>query len=194
MAVVQQAIEDRRGDHLIAKHLAPFHDGAVGGDQDAAALLAAGNQLEEQVPRLGFERQVAQLIDDQQFRLAVLRQPHLQHPLLLAFHQRSKQLHRRRELHGVAPRDRLTAQRHLQVRLAHTGRAQQHHVVAIGHPAAGGQIADLGRIDRGLGLELEFLQCAHKGEVGNGHRHRQPPLFLAGHIGGTKPGQGRTQI
>jgi hypothetical protein len=35
------------------------------------------------VPRLGFERQVAQFIDDQQFRLAVLRQPCLKRPLLL---------------------------------------------------------------------------------------------------------------
>ena len=51
MAVVQQPIEDRRGDHLIAKHLPPLHDEADGGDQHAAPLVAAGDQLKEQVGR-----------------------------------------------------------------------------------------------------------------------------------------------
>ena len=194
MAVVQQPIEDGGRHHLITKHLVPLLNGAVGADQHAALLVTPGDQLEEQVPRLGFERQLAQLIDDQQFRLAVLRQPHLQVPLLLAFDQRPQQLHRRGELHCVAPAHRLTAQGHLQVGLAHTGRTQQHHVVAIGHPAAGGQIADLGWIDRGLGIELKALQRAHKGKVGDRHRHRQPPLLLAGHLGGAEPGQGLAQV
>jgi hypothetical protein len=62
MAVVQQPIEDRRGDHLIpvseafsdGVHLPPLHDRPVGGDQHAAALIAAGDQLEEQVRRCRF--------------------------------------------------------------------------------------------------------------------------------------------
>ena len=69
MAVVHQSIEDRRCHHLIAEHLVPFLHRAVGADQHTALFVAAGDQLEEQVPRLGFERQVAQLIDDRQFRL-----------------------------------------------------------------------------------------------------------------------------
>lgn len=46
MAVVQQSIEDRGGHHLIAKILPPLHDGPIGGDQHAAALVAARDQLE----------------------------------------------------------------------------------------------------------------------------------------------------
>lgn len=70
MAMVHQSIEDRRCHHLIAKHLVPlFLHQAVGAVQHTALLVAAGDQLEEQVPRLGFERQVAQFIDDRQFRL-----------------------------------------------------------------------------------------------------------------------------
>ena len=92
MAVVQQPIEDRRRHHLVAVgeafsegvHLIPLLHGAAGADQDAALLVAAGDQLEEQVPCLEFEGEIAQLIDDQQFRLPVLRQPHPQRPLLLA--------------------------------------------------------------------------------------------------------------
>jgi hypothetical protein len=40
------------------------------------------------------------------------------------------------------------------VRFAYSWWAQQHYVVAIGDPAAGAQITDLARVDRGLGLEL----------------------------------------
>ena len=65
MAVVQQAIEDRRGDHLITEHLTPLHDGTVGGEQHAASLVATGDQLEEQVSRVRLHRHVAQLINDQ---------------------------------------------------------------------------------------------------------------------------------
>jgi len=50
---------------------------------------------------------------------------------------------------------------------------------------AGGQIADLAGIDRGLRLKFESLQRSHTWEMGDGHRHRQSALFLAGHLGGT---------
>jgi hypothetical protein len=59
MPVVHQPIEERAGDHLITEHLTPLHDGSVGGDQHAAALIAAGDQLEGQVRRVCLQRQVA---------------------------------------------------------------------------------------------------------------------------------------
>ena len=93
MAVVQQPIEDRRGDHLITKHLPPLHDRTVGGDQHAAALVAAGDQLEKQVRRVWLQRQVAQLINDQQPGFGVLRQPRLQGMLRLGLCKRADQLH-----------------------------------------------------------------------------------------------------
>jgi len=69
MAVVEQPIEDGGGHHLVTKHLTPLHDWAVGGDQYAAALVAAGDQLEEQMGGIGLQRQVAQLVNDQQLAL-----------------------------------------------------------------------------------------------------------------------------
>ena len=87
VAVVQQPIENGGCHHLIAKDLVSLLYGAVGADQHAALLIPAGIQLEEQVPRRWFERQVAQFIDDQQLRLGVLRQTHLLRPLLLRLDQ-----------------------------------------------------------------------------------------------------------
>jgi hypothetical protein len=64
--MVKQPVQQGRGDNGIAKHLAPFAKAAVGG-QDHRALLVAGiDQLEEQIAVAGGDRQVADLIDDQQ--------------------------------------------------------------------------------------------------------------------------------
>jgi hypothetical protein len=57
VAVVQQAIEDRGRDDGIAEDRAPFPDRAVGGDQQAAALVAPRDKLEE-VRGVGLEGQI----------------------------------------------------------------------------------------------------------------------------------------
>ena len=63
VTVVQQPVEYRRGDHRVAEHLAPFADRTVRRDQDAAALVAPRDELEEQVRGVRLEGQVAELID-----------------------------------------------------------------------------------------------------------------------------------
>jgi len=92
IAVLPQPIEYRGLHQPIPKHFVPLLNVAFVADQHAYLLVSPRAQLEEQL-RQPVERQVAQLIDDQLFRLAVFRQPHLQVPLLLAFYQRPQQLH-----------------------------------------------------------------------------------------------------
>jgi len=50
------------------------------------------------------------------------------------------------------------------------------------HPAAGGKLADLARIDRGLRGKVEAVEIAHAREVGDLHRHLDAPLVLAGDL------------
>ena len=64
--VMQEPIEERGGDDRIAEHLAPLGKAAVGGQDHRAALVARVDQLEEQVAAAGDDRQVADLVDDQQ--------------------------------------------------------------------------------------------------------------------------------
>ena len=59
--VVQQSVEQGRGDDGIAEHLAPFGEAAVGGEDHGAALVSDVDQLEEQVAAAGHDRQVADL-------------------------------------------------------------------------------------------------------------------------------------
>ena len=64
--MVKKAIQQRRGDDRIAKHLAPFGKAAVGGEDHGAFLIAGIDQLEEQIAAAGRDRQIADLIDHQQ--------------------------------------------------------------------------------------------------------------------------------
>ena len=66
VGVVDEAVDEGGGDHGVAEDLAPGFEAAVAGDDDRAAFVAAGDQGEEQVGGLAFERQVADLVDDDQ--------------------------------------------------------------------------------------------------------------------------------
>ncbi len=59
MAVVQEPIQDRRGQHRIPEHLALVSHRLVAGEDQAAPLVSAVHQLEKQVSRPTLERQVA---------------------------------------------------------------------------------------------------------------------------------------
>ena len=63
MTVVQQPIENRGGDHGIAKHLIPVADRLVAREQHAPAFIAFGDHLKQQMGGMGGCGQVAELVD-----------------------------------------------------------------------------------------------------------------------------------
>ena len=71
--MVDESVDERRGDHRIAEDLAPLLEGAVRGDDDRASFVAAGDEREEEVGGLALEREVADLVDDQE--LVALQPP-----------------------------------------------------------------------------------------------------------------------
>ena len=62
--MMEQAVEDGAGDDGIAEDLAPGPETLIAGDDDRAALVAARDQLEEQVGALAVDRQIANLVAD----------------------------------------------------------------------------------------------------------------------------------
>ena len=66
LGVVDQAVDHGGGHGGVAEHLAPASEGLVGGDDERGALVAGAHELEEEVGGLGLERDVADLIDDDQ--------------------------------------------------------------------------------------------------------------------------------
>lgn len=70
--MVQEAVEDGGGDDTVAEHLAPRTEALAAGQDHRAALIAAADELEEQVGADAVDRQVADLIDDLQARRGVV--------------------------------------------------------------------------------------------------------------------------
>src|SRR5215203_2362214 len=68
--VVKQAIEKRGGDHRIPEDIAPLSEATVRGQDHRTALVAGVDELEEQVAPAGDDREVADLVDDEQGRAA----------------------------------------------------------------------------------------------------------------------------
>jgi hypothetical protein len=71
VTVVEHAVEHGRCDHLVAEDVTPLRDGLVGGEEQAAALVAPPDQLEEQVRGLLLQGQVAELVDDERLGFGV---------------------------------------------------------------------------------------------------------------------------
>jgi hypothetical protein len=82
---MKQAIEDRSGEDVVAKDGAPLRNDLVGSDQETAAFVAAGDELEKEMGAPSFKRQIAELVDDQQLRLRVKHQAITELPVGLGF-------------------------------------------------------------------------------------------------------------
>src|SRR5919197_3891155 len=66
LGVVDEPVDHRRGDDLVAEDLAPARERLVRGDDHRGPLVARRDQAEHQVRRLGVEGDVADLVDDDQ--------------------------------------------------------------------------------------------------------------------------------
>jgi hypothetical protein len=64
--VVKQPIEQCRGDNGVAKNLTPFGEAAIGGEDHGAALVAGIDELEEQIAAARDDRQISDLVHDQE--------------------------------------------------------------------------------------------------------------------------------
>src|SRR6185437_16237727 len=63
---VQEPVQKRRGDHIVAEHLAPGGDGPVGGQDDRGLQVPLGDDLEQRGGGLGRQGQVAQFVDHEE--------------------------------------------------------------------------------------------------------------------------------
>ena len=69
--VMKNPIQDRRGDDGVAEHFAPTGERLVRRQDHRTLLVPPGDQLEEQVRPMSVDRDVTDLVDDQQLGLAV---------------------------------------------------------------------------------------------------------------------------
>ena len=82
---MKQAIEDRGGKNIIAEDRPPLRHDLIGGDQQAAAFVPPGDELEEKMRAATLERQIAELVDDEQLRFRININRSLNCPSVSAF-------------------------------------------------------------------------------------------------------------
>ena len=71
-AVVRQPVQERSCHPLALEHLLPFAEGQVAGDEQAGPLVAIGEDLEQQFRAAAIEREVTELVADQELELVEL--------------------------------------------------------------------------------------------------------------------------
>src|SRR5262249_60583266 len=64
--VMEDAVQDGSGDDAVAEHLAPAAKALIAGEDHGAALVAAADELKEEVGPGAIDGQVADLVDDKQ--------------------------------------------------------------------------------------------------------------------------------
>ncbi len=131
-------------DRLAGEGLVPRAEGQVRGQDHRAALVALGDDLEEQVRLLAPQRQVADLVDDQE-PVEVHGPVHrlLDPALALRRLEGENEIGGRREADLPAALGRRVAERDRQMRLADAARAQEHDVLASLHEGEARQFLDL---------------------------------------------------
>ncbi|QDE71504.1 hypothetical protein BHS05_33325 [Myxococcus xanthus] len=169
MGVVEEPVHGGAGHEWVAKEGRPLFDGAVGGDDGAAALVALADHLVE-VHRLVLSQAAqAEVIDDEQ----VGRGEAQEALVVAAFAACGAQLHEHfvgADVEGAEARAAGAVAEGLgQVGLADAGGADDEDVVVALQEGAGAQFQHLGLGDAGVEVEVEVLEGAGVLEGGTAH-------------------------
>src|SRR5277367_4214597 len=132
VAAVGKTIE-QRGRHLgVAEHSSPLAEAEVGRDDDAGALVELAQQMEEQGPAGGAERQVTKLVEDDEIGVGEPGGDLSWLALKLLLFKSVDEFDGGEEADALAMMlDRLDADRGGEMRLARAGAADQDDIVGV---------------------------------------------------------------
>jgi hypothetical protein len=156
---VDEAVDHGGGHGVVAEDLAPAAELLVAGDDQRCAFVAGGDELEEQVGGLVLERDVADLVDDQQWVAAQPPQFVLQAAGGVVVGEAVDPLGCGGEqdpVSGLAGADRDSGG---QVGLAGAGWAEEDDVLPAGDEVQGAQVRDQVAFEAAGVVEVELLQA-----------------------------------
>ena len=168
--MVEKAIEKRGGDDGIAEDVTPFGEAAIGGEDHGALLVSGVDELEEEIAATGNDRQVADLVDDQEGCSAEIAQalPELTFPLRGS--QRGDDVGEGGEVDAPAGFDGLDGERRGKMAFAGAGRTEQMHDLGMVDELQFGQCEDALPVERGLEGEVEASERLDRGEASQRER------------------------
>src|ERR1700733_6246578 len=132
MTAVGETIE-QRGRHLrVAEHGCPLAEAEIGRDDDAGALIELAQQMEEQGPARGAERQVSELVENDEIGVGEPGGDLSWFALKLLLFKSVDEFDGGEEADALAMMlDRLDADRGGEMRLASAGAADQDDIVGV---------------------------------------------------------------
>lgn len=160
VAAEGEAVDDGSAEPRVGEGLCPAREGFVRGDRHAVLFLPLGQNLEEEFGAAAVEFHVAELIDAQKIDAAVAGDGLGQLLLVGGLYELVAQLRRQDVLDPVACHRGFGAEGDRQVGLAGAGVADQAERQALLDPFALGEGVDHGRVDVGVGVEVELSEIA----------------------------------
>ena len=165
-------IEDRRGHRFVGKDQPPFRGRSITRDDHALLLITAVDQLKQKMCCRRRERQVANLIDDDHLGLVDFPQLRFQRVFFCRLLKRGEQIGRRVKTHGPPAFNGLVAKSDCQMRLTHTGNAEEGDVLTGVNPLQAGQFTDGSGVDRRLRRQIEIFQLLDRRQMRRLHSQR----------------------
>ena len=120
--MMQEAVEQRGGDDGIAEDVSPLGEAAVRGEDHGALFVASIDELEEEIAAAGNDRELADLVDNEQGEAAEVSDSLAKGAVAFGFDEGCDDVGERAEVDAAAGFDRLDAEGEAQVRLAGSGR------------------------------------------------------------------------
>ena len=123
--MVKQSVEQGRRDDGIAENVAPFGKAAVRGEDHCALFVAGVDELEEQIAAARRDREVSDLVDDQQGEAAIVADPLAKGAVAFGLGEGRDDVGERAEVDAAAGFDRLDTEGEAQVSLPGSGRGSR---------------------------------------------------------------------
>ncbi len=173
-ATLEDAVDDDLGEIVVVKDVAPAARGLVGREDHGAPLnVPLIDDMEEDVRRVVTDREVADLVDDEDVGLHVADERFAQVALTAGAREVVDELGAVDEERVEAVLERAVRDGDREVRLAASGLAREDDRVALGDEVGREERADRGEPQRGLVLEAELLDGAKEGESRVAHGARE---------------------
>src|SRR5689334_2161697 len=177
---VNDAIEDGVTESRIADYLMPAIDWDLAGDQQRAAIVAVVDDLEQIAALLGIERLRSPIVDDQQADAF----ERCQHPRQPAFAARLGEIGEQARSALVKDREAvaagLVAESASQPRLADTSWADDHQMVMLAQPVAGGELLEQGAVETAMRAVVDVLDDGGLAQPGFPETTREALVLAAG--------------
>ena len=156
---MREAIEQRGRELLVpSKHGDPFGEGEIRRDHGRAALIAVGEQIEEQLAADAIEGDETEFVDDEHLDAEEPLLETRQLAGIARFHELPDEIGRARKEHAPLLLRRFDAERDGEMRLAGPDRTRQDQILWRRHPLPTREGVDVRRIDAVRGGKVEGVE------------------------------------